>query len=146
MVWIEVAYNIISGVCGGGDVLCISYSALSNSRTVLSKDQLLGCGYELGQTRDWEVFMVQVWIFSEDLIGLQDIVRQNMDMRASTRGSNNIPSERLVEPMVWPCCLCRHQYLDRPCPLSHPCGKQPSTQTMGLLLLEERHLQGTVTW
>ena len=49
---------------------CQTYSILFDSGTVCAQDELLSSRSKLYQACDGQVFMIEVWVFAQDLICL----------------------------------------------------------------------------
>lgn len=45
-------------------------SLVGDGRGLLSQNELLGCGGEVGKTGDWEVFVVEVRVVADEFVGL----------------------------------------------------------------------------
>jgi len=50
-----------------------TYSVLFDGRAVRAQDQLLGCRRELCEASDGQIFVVEVGIVAQDLVGLLSV-------------------------------------------------------------------------
>ena len=57
-----------------------TYSLFANCRAVCADDQLLGCGGELCETTDGEVFVVEGGIVVDGVIGLQMLMLDKCEL------------------------------------------------------------------